>query len=291
MAFRKFLSEYKKAVQFSGLKIRPVAFISIMIVLAIVSVILSYMFFDVVFGVVIAVLVLNIGLGLPFYIADKKVDSIEQKLPDVLHHISTTLKTGETVERALKEVTKIDYGAITDGLKDMLREMNEGKPFEDAFKNYALMSRSDMLQKSAIIIVAAKNAGGGLVETLIAMSNEIREIYRLKQERKSKTFMQFLFILVAGSIVAPFIFGILKSVLLILLKLNVTSPAASGLVSNFDIMFKLYLVIASALTTLGAIQVKDGRLTKGMLLVPIMVVISYIIYVFSDILFASFIGV
>ena len=67
--------------------------------------------------ILLVLLILDIGIGLPFYLEEKKIAKIESELPDVLHHIAITIKTGGTVETALKEASKVNYGPITVGLK------------------------------------------------------------------------------------------------------------------------------------------------------------------------------
>jgi archaellum biogenesis protein FlaJ (TadC family) len=208
-----------------------------------------------------------------------------------LHHIAITLKTSGTIESALREVSKIDYGPITDGIKRMTREISEGKSFEDAFRDYALRSRSNFLQKCAVIIIAARKSGGSLFNTLTATAEDIRALSNLRRERRAKTFMQFAFILVAGCIIAPFVFGILKSVLEILFTVGSTAEASASLLAFFDILFKSYLVIEASLGTLGAVQVREGKWTKGIIYIPISVIATYVIYLVVSSTFMSMLGI
>jgi len=285
-----FIGKYKLALDFVGIKIPASVILMITIVAAAAVAAVGVLFIDMIFGMLGALLVLDIGLGIPFYLAEKKVETIERRLPDVLHHIAVTLKTAGTVETALREVAKINYGPITDGIKQMIREISEGKSFEDAFRDYAFRSRSMMLQKSAVIIIAARKSGGSLYETLTAMAEDIRELSNLKRERRSKTFMQFAFILVAGCLIAPFVFGILKSVLGILVGVGGTSLEGAATVAYFDLLFKGYLFVEASLSTLGAVQVREGKWTKGVIYIPITVIAAYLIYVVASSTFISFLG-
>jgi pilus assembly protein TadC len=291
MTISNIYRNYKEIVEFVGIKIPPNILLILMAAAVVVAFLVGAMF-DLTLAILLSVLFFDIGLGLPFYLADRKVDSIESRLPDVLHHIGTTLKTGGTIEVALREVSRINYGPITDGLKTMLREINEGKTFEDAFSDFALISRSTLLKKCAVIIIAARRAGGGLLDTLVAMAEDVRALHRLKRERKTKTFMQFLFIIVAGCFIAPFIFGIVKSVLEILMKVGgtVAIAEASELLKSFDFLFKSYLIIASALTILCAVQVREGAASKSIVYIPIGVLVTYIIYIVVSSTFLTMLG-
>jgi len=282
---------YVDTVEFSEIKINPAVLIVVTLMAMVVAFIIGSLL-DVTFSFLLMILAADLGFGLPFFLADSKIDALESRLPDVLHHIGTTLKTGGTIEIALREASKVNYGPITKGIKIMLREINEGKTFEDAFRDFAIESRSPLFKKVAIIIIAAKKSGGALLDTLSAMAEDIRAVYRLKRERKSKTLMQFLFILVAGLGVAPFVFGIVNSVLEILTKIGVSTSAeeAYALIQQFDFLFKLYLIIAAALIVVASVQVREGKLSKSIVYVPIGIVITYVIYVFVSSFFLKILG-
>ncbi len=288
MKLKKMMEKYKSAVKFAGIKIPPRVLLSLTLIGVVVGFVIGLLF-DFTLAILLVFLALDIGLGLPFFLAEKKVAEIETRLPDVLHHIGTTLKTGGTIETALREVSRINYGPITDGTREMLRQINEGKTFEEAFSDFAVKSRSELLKKAAIIIIAAKKSGGALLETLTAMAEDFRALYRLDRERKTKTFMQFLFILTAGCFVAPFVFGIVRSVLSILVQVGgETLPSTMRMVAEFDTLFKAYLIVESTLSVIGAVQVREGKLSKAVVYIPIGIVISYVIYIVVAASFLSF---
>ena len=293
MAKKSILKEYEDAVQFSGMKINAKLLLLLTIIATIISVFIPLIlpFVDFTITILLVLLVLDVGIGLPFYLKDKKIAKIESELPDVLHHIAITIKTGGTVETALKEASKVNYGPITLGLKKMLLQINEGKTFEEAFTNFSLESHSKLLEKAAIIIVAARKAGGGLLETLTSMAEDFRSLYRLQRERESKTFLQFLFIIVAGVFIAPFVFGIVKSVLQILVQVGGESTAATtALVTKFDTLFKVYLILQAALSSVGAFQVREGRISKAITFIPLAAIISYGIYLVVASQFIALLG-
>jgi len=288
-----FLADYKEAARFARIKFPPTFMLAFAFLLSIIALAAAYFILaDVTLGILIALLVIDLFVGLPFYLADKKIRDLEKDLPDVMHHLATTLKTGGTVESALKEVLRFEYGAISKGLKQVINQINEGKRFEDAFMNFAKESKSEMLQKAAVIILAARKAGGGLVGTLTAMAEDMREVYRLRKDREDKTFLQFLFIVVAGSIITPFIFGILRTVLEILFTVSAQlQTTETNLLGQFEFLFKTYIIIGSSLTTLAAVQVKEGKMSRGIVLIPLLAAIAYGIYIGTSLLFGMMVGV
>lgn len=282
-------NRYRNMVEFAGMRIDARALAVITIISAAVAGFLVH-YFDPILSMLLALVILDLGFGIPFFLAGRKVEKIESSLPDVLHHMSTTLKTGGTVETALQEASRMDYGPVTRGLRRMLREIGEGSTFERSLKSFAERSRSKLLQKTSLIIIAARKSGGSLVDTLSAISDDIRSLKRLKSERKTETLLQFMFIIVSGCFVAPMVFGIVKSVLAILVGVGGTSAGGAALIAKYDLIFKAYLGMESALSTLGAVQVREGNFSKAVLYIPILVLVTYTIYVVVSSQFISMIA-
>jgi hypothetical protein len=103
--------------------------------------------------------------------------------------------------------------------------------------------------------------------------------------------MQFLFIIAAGVLVAPIVFGIVKSVLEILMKISVSGTETTGLVAQFDFLFKAYLIVETTLIILSSMQVREGNLSKSILWIPFGIIATYVIYVAVSTLFLSMLGV
>ena len=258
---------------------------------AILAIVIFGMFLDIVLGFLIAITLIDLGLGLPFFLADKKLTAIEGRLPDVLGHMSTTLKTGGTIEMALREVGRMDYGPITPGMRRMLKNIREGITFEEAFRRFGEDTRSDLIQKTATIIISARKSGGALVDTLSAMSQDVRAMGRLKRERQTKTFMQFLFLIVAGVVVAPLVFGIVRSVLIILIQAGGTgATGGDDLAATYDLLFKSYILVEASLTMVGAVLIREGKISRSVLYVPIGALVAYFIYTGVASVFVSIIA-
>lgn len=101
-----------------------------------------------------------------------------------------------------------------------------------------------------------------------------------------------MFIIVSGCFIAPFVFGIVKSVLEILMKVGgaATIEESMALLATFTFMFKTYLITASALTVLGAVQVREGVLSKAVVYIPLGCIATYVIFTFVSSTFVSMLG-
>ena len=127
--------------------------------------------------------------------------------------MSDILKSGGTYEYALREVSTIDYGPLTKELRKVLRRLEDGANFEDAFSSITENVDSDLVKKIVNIILDAVKAGAGLADVLDEISEDARTLYKMQQERKAKTTMQVLFIFAAGSMIAPAIFGLVNTLI------------------------------------------------------------------------------
>lgn len=194
-----------------------------------------------------------------------------------MSHMSTSLRAGSTVEAALKEVASAGYGPISIDLRSMLRQINEGKTFEDAFIGFGKKTESLIVQRSINVIVSAKRTGGGLVEALSSISDDMRENLRLHKERRAKTMVQVLFIIIASNFVAPFIFGLVAGIILFLAQ--IAGGETPALFETLIFYFKGYLIISALFSALAASLIREGNVTKTVIYAPLLLLIAYVIFI------------
>ncbi len=234
------------------------------------------LFYDIFLGILVSVAILDLILGYPLYKMQARIEEMESRLPDVLMHIATSLKAGGTVESALKEVAEGRYGTLAREMRTMLIRMKEGKTFDEAFMDFAKSSGSEIIQRTASVIISARRAGGGMADALMSIADDVREFYRIKKDRRAKTTTYMLFILMAAILIAPIIFGIVSGVMKFL-----ASVAGQGVSPLFDSMvfyFKTYLALSAIFAALAASMVREGNLSRSALYAPFFILIAYITY-------------
>ena len=69
-----------------------------------------------------------------------------------------------------------------------------------------------MVKRSVTIIIDSVKAGAGLADILDQIADDIRDTNRINHERRSQTLMQVLFMVTAGAMVTPFIFGLISTI-------------------------------------------------------------------------------
>lgn len=234
-------------------------------------------FIDLVLGGLLAVMLFDLALGYPLFMREKRIRDIEEILPDVMSHMGTSLRAGSTIESALKEVAGSSYGPVSEELQRMLRELSEGKTFEEAFIEFGERTESIIVQRSVNVIVSAKRTGGGIVDALSSISDDMRENLRLQKERRAKTMMQVIFIIVAANFVAPLIFGLVAGIIVFLGSIG-NEGEVPAVFETLLFYFKGYLVVSALFSSLAASLIRDGTVIKTVIYAPALLLISYIIF-------------
>jgi len=271
-----FYQNYRKAVSYINPELEPDFLLAGAFFLSAVGLTYVGLFIDLMLGGLLAVLLFDVAVGYPLYKRAQRISQMESVLPDVLSHMGTTLKAGGTIESALKEVAKAGYGPMADELSKMIREIKEGKTFEDALMSFAERSESMPIKRSVNVIISAKRTGGGLVSALLSIADDLRAAARLKRERTAKTMVQVLFIIIAADIVAPLIFGLVSGIMLFLGGIGGTE--VPPLFSTIIFYFKAYLAVSAVFSALAASMIREGNITKTVIYAPVLLVVTYIIF-------------
>ncbi len=277
----KLYQSYRNAVRYVNPALEADFVIGVAFFASAVALVYAGLFIDIVLGGLLAILIFDLSLGYPMFIREKRIRSIEETLPDVMSHMSTSLRAGGTIESALKEVAGYGYGPISEDLRRMLRELSEGKTFEEAFLDFAERTESVLVQRSVNVIVSAKRTGGGLVDALSSISDDMRGNLRLLKERRAKTMVQVLFIIVAGNFVAPFIFGLVAGIIVFLANIG-GEGQAPAVFDTLLFYFKGYLIVSALFSSMAASLIREGTITKTVIYAPILLIISYVIFVFVN---------
>lgn len=274
----------RHAIQ-SGLHIRP----EMMIAALVIAAVLAYIALSLVFGNPLIPILAAIGLvslikTLPDNLRAKRMEAIERNLPDAMKQIASTMRAGATVERALQEIATFGYGPLSEAMAEVLKEIREGKPFEAAFQGVANDSGSDIFQRAAVIIVDARRAGAGLADVMDAIADDVREVFRAKRERLSRTTMFSAFLTIAALLIAPVIFGMVLTIVGFVGRgvAASLSPAEaiklSANLGNFDLLFSLYLGAQAIFSTVALGIVRFGKPGQLLIQLPFFALAALLFY-------------
>lgn len=235
--------------------------------------------------------------------ADKKGKFTEFVLPDVLQLMSSNLRAGVTIDKALFMAARPEFGPFKKELDHVGKEVAVGKDLTKALKDLSARIKSEKLEKTIYLIVNGIKAGGGLADLLERTAEDLRDQEIMNKKIRASIGMYTIFIFIAIGIASPFLFGLSSVVVEILTKTfsavampKVSSvPLALGDIRieiNFIRTFSLIFISTSCI--LGSLvlgQVSRGKAKEGAkYIIPLIILSFAIFFVIRKLLMASLSG-
>jgi len=315
----------------------PKKWVTIGVVLAVVSFLLVWILLGVLqffpmkslhamlFSIVSFVAVLDIALAYPYLLSIRRISQIEDFLPDAFKQMADTLKAGGTFEYALRTVSSAEYGPLTKEVSLVLRRLEEGENLENALRGFARNVNSRVLRRAIDIILDSITAGASLADILDEIADDVRATHRIIRERKSTTIMQVLFMIAAGVLVSPFIFGLITAIVEFLMGQSLSAmrtlptttrnviPGAeasvfcnpgsfitqaganvagfwSCVMGSITLLLVIYIVIEALAVGFMVSMIREGNVNKSFIYIPVFLFIAYTVYFLSYVGVSGFFG-
>jgi pilus assembly protein TadC len=228
---------------------------------------------------------LIIVLGYPYIKTESIIETIERDFSDALKQMADTLRAGDTYENALREVVNAEYGKLSEEMQLALRRMEDGENLDTALTGFANRIDSIRIKRTISIILDSIKTGSSLSDILNEISDDLRDYERLREDRKSSTTMQFLFLVAAGGFIAPIIFGEIGAVMTGFGTIGAKDIAAAAPQDMFlTTIIQLYIIIEVIGSGVMMALIRDGKINKSIIYVPILLLIAFIIYHASKII-------
>ncbi|HLC36146.1 MAG TPA: type II secretion system F family protein [archaeon] len=313
----KFLLEYRRSLKLMGVRLDPLVYLlAALIISGVAGGVLALLLPGITkslltgnlaipgreiataFPALIFVLLLDLILGFPYYKGTQRITQIERDLADGLKQMADTLKAGGTYEYALREVASAEMGYLSDEFNKVLRKLEEGENFENAMKSLTDNIDSRLVARTVTIIVDSVRAGAGLAEILEDIAEDVRESFRVGSERKSRTFLQFLFLVAAGSVVAPLIFGMVASIIGFLIQAATLTGTISQLQrinaerarDTIILLLQVYIVVEVLASSIMISLMREGKISKALVFFPGLLTLAAIAFFALRIFGAAILG-
>ncbi|WP_169741386.1 type II secretion system F family protein [Thermococcus eurythermalis] len=212
----------------------------------------------------------------PYWRISKRIEDMEKNLPDAFFYLASSLRAGISFSEALEELTTAKFGALTDEFKRTVAEIKKGRPTVDALRAFALRNKkSPVIYRSMMIIIEALERGAPMSDVLVSVGNDVREVLRIKQERKASTGMQAMFFIITSGFVGPLILGIVTKVM------ESMSGAGTGVHLPVESMTNVLMafVVAQALVSgLGIGVIREGSYNAGLKYAALLVAMGSIVF-------------
>lgn len=287
------LEKYQKYLKDSKIKVPAAQWISMGIgaSIAVLLVVLGLVLFlhapiPIVFAFVLFIVILDLALGYPYLTSTKRVEEIEKSFPNALKQMADTLKAGGTYEFALRELAASEFGPLKDEVEDALRKLEEGENFETALKGIGENVNSRLIRRTITVIIDSVRSGAGLADVLEDIAEDLREMHRINADRKAMVGMQVMFIIAAGAIVAPFIFGLTGALIDMLIGASssvggIAAEEIAGAMAAKDAIILLtqgYIFVEVLASSLMIAVMAEGKVEKSVIYLPALLFIAYLCY-------------
>ncbi|MBI2105543.1 type II secretion system F family protein [Candidatus Woesearchaeota archaeon] len=134
--------------------------------------------------------------GLPAFLLhlkeNKKQKEIEAQFLEFIRALVQGVKSGVAIPQSILNVINRDFGALNSYLKKLGYQIQWGIPVKDALKIFARETDNRVIRRSVAIIIQAEESGGKMDDILESVADNVVNIERLKEERKSSTYSQIV---------------------------------------------------------------------------------------------------
>ena len=248
--------------------------------------------FDAVAGLVGAALYVALFYLILEYKIEGRKTTLENILPDYLQITSANLRSGVALDRAMLMAAKPEFGYLTDDVKEMTRRVFGGESFETAIRGLTSRYRSYQLNHAVKMILESLRYGGAVADLLLQISKDMRQQQLMQKEIAGQMLMYSIFILFAGLIAAPVLYGLTSQMIVVtdtvwkgILSQNPGGLPTAGIsflkpsppqitVEAYHYFSLAAIIIIASFSSLIVSAISSGSAMKGIRLVPIFIIVG-----------------
>jgi flagellar protein FlaJ len=248
--------------------------------------------------------------GLLILAVDRRTAFVERVLPDALQLMAANSRAGYIPSQSLLLSARKEFGPLATAIKNVGKDLMTGKSLENSLRKITKEIRSDILNRTADMIIEGVRSGGQFSSLLEENADDIRRMQIIKREMKANIVMYIIFIFFAGCIGAPLLYALSGFLISTLTKLGATAKIPETVTSKLPLMkfgrielstefLNQFSIAAIIITTVfGGIiigLISHGRERAGIKYIPILVILALLVYYFAGIfikeLFSAFLPV
>ena len=250
----------------------------------------------VVYGTIIAT---GVGVGIGFVVIfsslkfmeslkkSARIKKIEGVFPDFLSLVSSNLRAGMTVDRAMLLSGRPEFSPLDSEIMQAGKDISTGKPVDAALKAMSKRIGSEKINKTLLIILSGIRAGGDLAILLEETSRNMRQREFVEKKAASQVLMYVIFIFLAVSVFAPGLFS-LSGVLVETMTELMADVSMDSMPQNIPISFSAislsvtfifyfslcFIIVMDVMAALVLGLVSKGDEKEGLRFLPIMLILS-----------------
>ncbi len=214
--------------------------------------------------------------------ADKRRTSVEATLPDALHHMSVSIRSGLVLESVIKEISEADYGPLSEEFAQMVVEMRRGRSLKEAMLAFSSRVGSKQVGRAMRLLLEGVEFGGPISDVLDEVSDDMRAVRMIQRERKTMTSQQISFLAMASLMAGPFVMGVVAALPTIMANMAADVGGAEELpleeVGKVVAALSFYVFAQAASAGLMIAVVMYGDIKKGIKFMLPLGIVAYIVY-------------
>ncbi len=154
-----------------------------------------------------------------------RVRKMEEVFPDFIELVSSNLRAGMTIDKALLLSARKDFSPLDSEVEALGKEILTGKDITTALYDLADRINSDRIRKTINIITTGITSGGNLSILLEETAANMRQRIFVEKRAASNVLMYVIFIVFAISIGTPVLFGLSSILVEVLTNILSNIPA------------------------------------------------------------------
>ncbi|ADT84876.1 type II secretion system F family protein [Thermococcus barophilus] len=273
---KKLLKKYDLLLYSAGIAFRASEYLLMSFLISIIiGTVLSML--NSIYGVVAFIVTLISTIWVyPYWRIVKRIEDMEQMLPDAFFYLASSLRAGISFSEALEELTTAKFGALTEEFRKTVAEIKKGRPTVEALKAFALRNKkSPVIYRSMMIIIEALERGAPMADVLVSVGNDVREILRIKKERKASTGMQTMFFIIASGFVGPLILGVVSQVIA---GLSGVGGSVILPISSIKNILLIFVALQAIISGIGIGVIREGKFLGGLKYSAVLAVVGVIVF-------------
>jgi len=243
-------------------------------------------------------------LNLKIFNRTKEIEGI---LQEFLRYVSENLKGGMSFDKALWDAIRPRFGILADEIRLVAKKSLTGQDLEVALEEFTRKYDSPVVARTFNLIIEGIRGGSPIAELIDRIEQNLRETRELMSEINATNSAFTLFLTFIVVIIAPTLFGLSFSLLIILgtigEKLAFATEATadtmdSGLAlgeiqvnpEQFQVFSMWALGIISVFTAMINATIQKGSIKQGIRFIPAYVIGSLVTYLILKTVFAKIFG-
>lgn len=231
-----------------------------------------------------------------------RIKRIEDVFPDFLQLMSSNLRAGMTIDRALLLSSRPEFNPLDKEILKTGRDLTVGKNMERALIDLGARINSNKISKIVSLINSGISSGGNLAILLDETSRGMRERDVLEKKAASNVLMYVIFIFLTVSIFSPALFALSSTLVEILTNIFSGIPDTETTVNipftlskinvslNFILYFSvIFIIVIDIFSALILGLVNKGDEKEGFRYILPIMAISLSIFFISKIILSNFI--